>query len=102
VATLLVEIAKLRAAQEDLAARLVEQADDIHELQVARRAKDHIAPAGMAALKQATAYADGFSVETVRPWAGAGAIKAERRGGRRWIDVASLATHVAAKRSGAR
>jgi hypothetical protein len=74
-------VARLARAVDAPAQTVVETAEDVAELQAARRATDHQPPTGAAALKETTAYADGFSTETVRLSAAAGAIKAQRRGG---------------------
>jgi hypothetical protein len=100
-ALVLAEIAKLRASVAMLAADQIELREDVRALQAVQPAKDGGAPAGMVPLKAATKFADGYSIETVRLWAAAHYVKAQRPGARWFLDVASLTAHVAAKRKGA-
>jgi hypothetical protein len=79
---------------------LVELRDDVRELQAAQCATGRSAAAGTVTLKEATAHADGYSAEMVRLWLNAGVVQGELIGGRWHVNVTSLMTYVAAKRSG--
>jgi hypothetical protein len=122
IETLLARDAEREATMAAMAAELVEHGELLREHDELLRellagAKDRTAPetcvsardvgalrapeAGMMPLKQAMRYADGYSDETVRLWLRAGLVKGEHPGGRWYVDVASLAAHVAARRRGA-
>jgi hypothetical protein len=81
------------------AAELVEHGELIRES--AASAKDRSASAGTKTLKEATAYAAGYSAEMIRIWLNAGLVEGEMDGGRWHVNVESLKTFVASKRTSA-
>jgi len=82
------------AINDGLAARQIEQAEDLRELRCLLRDQGMAPPEGMVALKTAASLT-GAHPETVRRWAARGHVDAERRGRRWFVSLPSLADELA-------